>query len=314
MRSIAALRAVALSACLAASLAACSPTLTIKRTQTLADAGTSYVQALQALVTQDRDQYVDVDSGALLARMHALPALERTDPQAVEQRRRASVRKSDARLAPVIEQYDRLLQQLALEQNYFQALQALADDDTNGAASDALASISGAINDVNGLLAKNASPPISDAEKSALSGLAGQVGNFVKARKLAEALHRDAETISEALAWNDSLVASLASDLKAMSDTARDAAYTKTVVDPYADGTVADASAWTAARRTYLTAALDQDVAAEAKAASQKLRIAWEAALSNKLDSATVQAALADVQSLASSLQAIRQAHAPDTS
>src|SRR5947208_1666765 len=68
------------TAALAVLLIACSPTLTVKRTQTLTAAGTAYVQAVEALVADDRDAYIDTDSQLLLTRMHDQPALEHTNP------------------------------------------------------------------------------------------------------------------------------------------------------------------------------------------------------------------------------------------
>jgi hypothetical protein len=301
------LRSIAAAAC-AIVLAACSPTITVKRTQTLAAAGTAYVAAVEALVAEDRDQYIDADSQILLARMHDQPALEHSNPAQARTARSEALTKSDARLKAVIDKYDTLLRQLDLEQNYFTALAALTSDDANTAAANTLASVADALNQLNVVFAKGAKPAITADEKTALSGLAGQIGDAIKSQFLREALRRDAVTVSEALAWNARIVADLAPELDAIANNERKDAYEHAVIEPYITGTVSDSSSWETARRNALTAPLDQDAAAAATAAAQKLRIAWQAALSNKLDSETIQSALTDIQALAASLEAIHKA------
>lgn len=258
-------------------MTACAPKggtqATIHNTQQLSASAIAFSKALSSLIDTTIDLLIQDNNTQLLKQYDLLKGM--TDEATRKQMLQGFI--SDQNKA-LVKQLDALREynvQLGFLKNYFENLQALANADVGNDTADAVAQLAGNIDAFNNKLRERpSSASLPQDEATAIGGLSGLVVENIRARKLQQALKRDATIIDSYLKNQNAMLDILAGILKASSDRLTDKQQQK-VVQAYVNVKISDPSDWQQARRQVLLAQFSSAAITSARDASQELQRVW---------------------------------------
>jgi hypothetical protein len=291
-----------------ALLAGCAAT-NVDRAKDLSSAGVRYAQTTSAVVNVAIDSIIDADSEA---QVRSKPRPTNLGPAEVRQQQ---LEQLDADLIDSVAYYAKLRGSIGTLESYFQALQALADGSQADATQAAVSTLADRVNSLNGALEKGKSgvkPAISDAQKSALSGLSKLVAREVHGAVVGRALQRDAVAIGTALALQHDVLRIAEGDISNKIAEANTRFYVDKVLAPYQKATID--SAWVDDRRTYIKVkALGQSLEAvkSAQAASAQMQAVWQKLLSGDFTIGEIASVLKETDELLAAVATLKAAEKP---
>jgi hypothetical protein len=282
----------------------------VQRGKDLASAGVQYSTATAALVDVAIDSMIDADSEALVR--SKLPAAALRKPAFTPDKLRERLAKSNEGLVQNAKLYLSLRASLVTVQDYFKALQTLADNPQSETTASAVSTIADRVNAINKAV-KDASaldkPLISDAQKTALSGLAKLVAEQVHGAMVGAELKRDAPIIGEALLLQEKLLENAETVILAALKDENTRFYIDKVQRPFEKQEIGDA--WIADRKTYLKAIAIGETSEALKTsreASKQMSKTWEKILSGVYDASEMRQQIAEVEALVATTAVLKQA------
>ena len=300
-------RVISVSVLLVAGLAlgGCS-TVAVDRAKDLSSAGIHYAQATAAVVDVAIDATVDADSEA---QIRSKPRQPVTDTS-VQSGRGVQLDKLNAALVQTVSSYTRLKRSVSAIEAYFKALQDLANGSTADATGDAVENLAVRIKNVSAAIDKDsATSKLSEAEVTAIAGLAKLVAAQVHGAKVAKALERDASVIGKALVLQEKLLILAGDDIRNNLAEANNRFFVDKVQVPYKKGEI-DTS-WADDRRTYLKVkALGQthEAVNSAAVSAKQMQTVWTRILSGEYSAKEMTALLKDTAELLDAVQALKDA------
>jgi hypothetical protein len=282
----------------------------VQRGKDLATAGVQYATATASLVDVAIDSMIDADSEALVR--SKLPSAALRNPAFTPDKLRERLAKSNEGLVQNAKLYLSLRASLVTVQDYFKALQTLADNPQSETTSSAVSNIADRINVINKVVKDGSAadkPLISDAQKDALSGLAKLVADQVHGAMLGAELKRDAPIIGEALLLQEKLLENAETVILAALKDENARFYIDKVQRPFEKQEIGDA--WITDRKAYLKAKAIGEISEAlktARAASKQMSKTWEKILSGVYDASEMRQQIAEVEALVAATAALKQA------
>lgn len=269
-------------------------TARLNRFHAFAEAGVAYVQASQAVLDEAGTAAIENDSSVL---RQARPAFS------PEERRDRVKRSND-----LIRQRLALLQEAArhgrLLQNYFEALAAMADSQTQ----DALSKSAGrTFDDITklGSVLKVASIG-SSAVASFVPSITPPVVAHIRVHILRAELQAHGKQIGEELAIQEAVFRAISSELKADVQSHTNLLETQEIIEPYAvEGALP--KEWNERRRDILSGSAAAHSAEACAGAAKRLRETFEALAGDKLDRETVGTLVAEIRSVLAIAESIHK-------
>lgn len=264
-------------------------TVSVERAKGIAQAGKDYASTLQKVGDLALDRSITFSADFLASPDSGPPRTADTIDDETKLLRSRVALVADANL---------YLESLG---KYFQELENLAGGDQSAGTVEATGKLADALKrEPMGL-------KLADAEKSAISGLAGFVARQVHASFVESALRRDAETIAEALVLSDKILAQQARWIEFRGRLVREKDYLENVRKPFlAPGALPDSwkTKWgDAVRQSAAIATVE-----EARKASRKMQDSWREILRGRYSFEEVQASLENVKAGIAALQALKDA------
>ncbi|HEY9421158.1 MAG TPA: hypothetical protein VIW92_07070, partial [Thermoanaerobaculia bacterium] len=277
-------------------MAGCGAPATIQRFETFATTGSTYTQAVGALIDDTSDLLIDADSAKLLENRQRAP-VSPGDFKEQDDAMRQRVR--DLRL---------LKRQLDLLGQYFEALGSFAAKDESQRIAGELDDLGNALSDVANALDKG-NTLIRDGEL--VGRIASKVGTTVAkgghARRLRQELEDRGELIAKVLSQQSDLLKNLAQQAEEAQSTLMGRDYRDSVVRPFLSADPIpedDWEEWMNTRRSALSQAPVPDSLSQAFDAAVSLRAAWTGLLANELGEDQLQEVASQVAPLAASAPA----------
>ena len=289
-------------------LAGCAGVET-QRAHDLSSAGVAYSAASQALVDAAMNAAADADSFSKVATKPRPGATKAPEAQLTKE-----LADSDAQLVITLTRYQQLRTEMATLGAYFAALQELADHPQGEATGNAVKTLAERVNELDGVLTKDKELALTDAQITALSGLAKLVSDQIHGAIVAAALKRDAVTIGRALAISRKGIRLAEKDVSGYLRLKQDAFYREKVKKPYLAQSIDDQ--WIDDRRVYLrgvalgTASAD---IAKAEAASAQMQATWEKVLAGDLSAAELHKMVGEINQLLGAAATLKAAEHPKT-
>jgi hypothetical protein len=236
-------------------------------------------------------------------------------PQYTPDKLRERLDRSNKGLVQNARQYLSLRASLLNVQAYFKALQTLSENPQSETTASAVSTLADRINMVNNAIKGGngpVKPVISEAQKTALSGLVKLVANEVHAAMVGTALKRDASVIGEALLLQEMLLENAETViLGALKD--EDARfYIDKVQRPFEKQEIGEA--WIADRRAYLKAKAmgeTSEALKVARTASEQMSKTWQKILSGVYDASEMREQVQQLEALVAAMAALKQAERP---
>jgi hypothetical protein len=283
--------------------------VTVQRGKDISSAGLAYTRATIALTDVTIDDMIDAESEAQVRSFEG-PNAPRIAPEESARRLDLLDRQTIANTKSLL----KMKSSLAAVEAYFAGLQALANDDQSDAASTAVGQLADHVNELNGVLEKDAAvkDKVSAEQKAALSGLAKLVVNEIHGAKLAEALRRDASVIGEALTLQEQVLDF--AELVIGNNLRQKAAvfYVDKVKRPYKAGKLD--SSWVDDRRNYIRGRAMGEIADSlktAREASKQMTKTWQKVLSGSYDVSEMRASIDELNGLLGAIDALKKAPGP---
>jgi hypothetical protein len=277
-----------------AALAFCGACASTEHARSIASAGAAYGKAVDALIAATEEAAADADSARLLSEARGLSR---------EQRRELLARHDT--VSPTLADMERLRRHGRLLTRYFQALGRLASDDADTAAADATADAAAALNRLGTQL--TGSTLVTPAERDLLSQTAALSVEGARRAAIERELKSRASLIDHEIALQGILLDALRRKIRADLESSAALGLERDVTRPFLDDTVADPRGWIALRRGYLLSPPDADAIKSASDAASKLRSAWRAFASGRLDETARSALMADIETMVSYAEAVRR-------
>ncbi len=280
---------------LALTAAGCASTADLSRFDAFAQAGSQYVQAVDALLQQAGQIKVDTSSEGLLADRDTLAPVSR--PVFLE--RDQADRGYLAELALLRRQVDLL-------GDYFAALDALATSNAPQAFGSTLSSTAGTLNTLSQELRGKSLAQSPAAAQALASGVGSLIVRQAESRALEQELEQRKETIANVLLLHEALLGAIRDQTAASLAVTRNRDYEQRVVDPYEDaGTPLDATSWKQARFQGISPPDPVEQLTAAESAARSLRAAWTKLLTHQLGPADINAVTSDLQPILAALNAL---------
>lgn len=282
----------------------------VQRGKDLATVGIQYTTATTALVDVAIDSMIDADSESFVRSKLPPAALKIPGSTPSELIDRLNV--SNEKLIQNAKQYFSIRASLVAFGDYFKALQTLTENPQSETTASAVSSIVERVNAINQAVKSGSAtdkPLISDAQKTALSGLAKLVADQVHGAVVAAQLKRDAPIIGEALLLQQRVLENAETVILAALRDENERFYIDKVQRPFGTQEIDDV--WVGNRKTYLkTKALGETSEAlkTARDASKQMSKTWEKILSGVYDSSEMKQQLAEVEALVAATAALKQA------
>lgn len=307
------LRVMAIVLVAAVALGGCVSSVVVSQSTGLADAGIAYAEAARQVLPLTNERYQDWLSDSLLEELPGktpctgdeLIGESPMSPECEELIRDFdATQEKQVQLAKDIAELDAQARALS---TYFQSLKQLAEyDSATGAANAA----SRAIDRINGLSDELESKAnIGAAQRDAWSGLAGLVGDSIKAARLRERLKADAAAIGRAIDIQDGVLATSTALLRSLDEADRRENFLRNVRTPYLTGTIGNDKSWRAARHASLTPSPVVTQLASLESASEQLRDVWEDILTGSKDPQSAERVFNDLSRALDALNAVRRAN-----
>ena len=192
---------------------------------------------------------------------------------------------------------------------YFAQLKALADYDSNAAASGAAGRLIDRINGLSAALEPDAG--LSEAQKAAWSTMAGLVGDAIKAARLRARLEADADDIARAIDVQDGVLKASLATISALDRAQRELVFQRDVRAPYLRGDVSDAAQWQATLHSSLLPGPAVAPIETLQSASAGLHAVWEGILTGQGTPESAQAVFDDIAATLKAIDDIHRANAP---
>ena len=206
-----------------------------------------------------------------------------------------------------------LKESLSAVNAYFYGLQELVNDPTAERNAVAVANLADQVNGLNGALQKSGSgePVLSNEKKNALVNLTKIISDQIHARKVKQAIKRDAEVIAIALYLQEQILniseKNIFRDLTSMTNRF----YVVKVEEPYEKQNSEMNDVWVANRTLYLIsqAKIKELEARQSNRNDEMLQInLWSSALNGQYDSSIVSQQIKDIKEILSLKSAIKEA------
>ena len=297
----------------ALALTGCAASAVVSESANLADAGIAYSQAAQDILPLTRERYLEWQSDSLLEERLGLDPCteEQIDAEAPPGDCKDLITKFDTAQntqKQLAQHFTDLANHARALQSYFQSLKTLTDYDSATSASNAAGR---AIDRINGLSnSLEATANIEPAQREAWAGLAGLVGDTVKAARLKARLKADAAAIGRALDIQDGVLEACAGLLGGLDEAAREEEFQAAVRTPYVTDSISSTSGWKAARVASLTPTPEIEELNHLRSAGAQLRDVWDDILSGSGNPAAAQRVFEDLSRAIDVLNAVRRAEA----
>ena len=284
-----------------------------QRGKDLASAGVQYTRATAALIDVAIDANIDAESEALVRTK--LPPAALSLPENAPDKLKQELEKKDKGLIENTRLFYSLRASLSTVEGYFLALQTLAENPQSEATASAISTLSDRVNTLNGVLKKGdgpVKPVISDAQKTALTGLTKLVADQIHGAIVAAALKRDAPIIGEALLLQERVLDLSGAIISGALSARANMFFVDNVQRPYTKQEIG--SGWVLDRNRYIKAAAVGEMSRElqtARAASAQMGKTWEKILSGVYDASEMRKQLMELEALVSALSALKQADRP---
>lgn len=288
----------------------------VQRGKDLASAGVQYTTATAALVDVAIDSMIDADSAALVYSKLPPEALKKS--VLTRDKLRERLHESNEDLVRNVKLWFLLRASLVTVQDYFKALQTLADNPQSETTASAVSTVADQVNAINKAVKGTDAPKkpvISDTQKAALSGLTKLVAEQVHGAMVGAELKRDAPIIGEALLLQEELLETAETVISAAMKDENARFYVYKVQRPFEKQEIGDA--WIADRKTYLKAVAvgeTSDALKTAREASKQMRKTWEKILSGVYNAGEMKQQIAEVEALVAATVALKQAGKSNTS
>lgn len=296
---------------LLACLHACAPKggaeTTVRSAQQLSASATDYVDALTSLIDTTTDLLIQENNTQLLKQYDLLKDM--TDQATREQTLSGIIKDQDAAVIKEINALRAYKVQLEFLKTYFTNLQALASGDVGSDTAAAVAHLASNIDAFNNQVrGQDRGTTISVAEGQAVGGLAGLIVTNIRARKLEDALRRDATTIDLYFKNQDKMLDLLEGILKSSSDRLADKKRQE-VVQAYVNVKITNPSAWESERREVILAQFSSAAIESARNASSELRTVWRRILSGEDDLGSISAFLTNLNDFVDAANTLKTAN-----
>ncbi|MCA1581316.1 MAG: hypothetical protein LC796_07955 [Acidobacteria bacterium] len=258
-------------------------------------AGAAWGRAMDSLLLLAEETAVDADSARALS-----------EGQGLSREDRRAVLEKHAGVEDLISDLERLRRHARLLTRYFEGLRELADPAADRAASDAAAKAADAAGELGRELA--GSKLLSTSERDLLSKTAGLLVRGVREGALDREVAARASAVGHELAVQKTLLDALRREIRADALSLRELGRQRDVARPYLENRIQDSAAWIAHRRLYTLPPAVGDILADASDTASRLRSAWAALAEGRLDGAAWSVLLADADTLASWVRAVRDA------
>lgn len=282
----------------------------VQRGKDLATAGVQYTTATTALVDVAIDSMIDADSEARVRSKLTPEALKMAGltPEKLSER----LARSNEGLVKNAKLYLSLRASLVTVQDYFKALQTLADNPQSETTASAVSTVADRVNAISKSIkdvGAPGTPLITDAQKTALSGLTKLVADQVHGVMVAAQLKRDAPIMGEALLLQERLLENAQTVILAAMNDENERFYVDKVQRPFETQEIGDA--WITDRKMYLKAKAIGETSAAlkmARDASKQMSKSWEKILSGVYDVSEMRQQIAEVEALVSATATLKQA------
>lgn len=295
-----------------AGLSACS-TVELQRGKDLSTAGVAYSQATAVLINVAVDSMIDADSEAHVRTKLPQEALSKPEFTAVKLSERLEL--SDSGLISKTTQLLTLRASVGSIEAYFKGLQSLSDNPQSDTTATAVSTLADRVNALNSAL-KNTDggvkPVISESQKTALNGLAKLVSDQIHAKKVGDALKRDAKIIGEAILLQEEILSFAEKVIVGDLNSKSNRFYVDSVKGPFEKQTINEK--WVRDRRLYIKSkAISQvsDAVKTAREASKQIDAIWKKILSGVYDASEVRQQIEGVEALVNALLALKLADKP---
>lgn len=294
-------------------LSGCS-TVDLQRGKDLSSAGVAYSQATSALIDVAVNSMIDADSEAHVRTK--LPQQVLTRPEYTPEELGEKLKESDSGLISNTAQLLTLKASIGSIEAYFKGLQSLADNPQSDTTASAVSTLADRVNALNGALKKTEGGVvelvISESQKTALSGLAKLVADQIHAKKVGNALKRDAKIIGEAILLQEEILnfaeKVIAGDLNSKANRF----YVDSVRVPFEKQIINEK--WVGDRRVYIKSIATGQVSEaikSAREASKQMGKIWEKILSGVYDVSEIRHQIQDIEAIVNALLALKQAEKP---
>lgn len=289
------------------------PSVGLQRGKDLSSAGVAYSEATGSLIDVAIDSMINADSEALVR--IKLPPEALTRPEYSAENLRDKLDKSNIGLISNTKQLLILRASVGSVRSYFKALQSLADNPQSDTTSSAVSTLSDRVNSLNVVINKSegsVKPVISEAQKTALSGLAKLVADQVHGKKVATALRRDAQIIGEAILLQEQILSLAEKVIIGDLNSKTNRFYVDKIQRPFEKQTIDDK--WVNHRRVYVKAKATGEVSASikpARDASKQMGETWNKILSGVYDVSEMRQQIEDIESIVATILALKQAEKP---
>ncbi|MCK4815956.1 hypothetical protein KA005_09300 [bacterium] len=285
----------------------------VQRGKDLSSAGVAYSEATASLIDVAIDSMVNADSEAFVRTKLRPEALTR--PEYSVENLQDRLAKSNIELISNTKQLLILRASVGSVGSYFKALQSLADNPQSDTTSSAVSTLSDRVNSLNVVLNKgegSVKPVISEAQKTALSGLAKLVADQVHGKKVATALKRDAHIIGEAILLQEQILSLAEKVIIGDLNSKTNKFYVDKVQRPFEKQTIDEN--WVNHRRVYVKAKATGEISTSIKAArdaSKQMGDTWNKILSGVYDVSEMRQQIEDIESIVTTMLALKQAEKP---
>ena len=297
-----------------AGVTGCS-TVDLQRGKDLSSAGVSYSKATSILIDVAVDSMINADSEAHIRTK--LPQAVLIRPEYTPEKLRARLEKSDFELISNTTQLLTLKASVGSIEAYFSGLQTLADNPQSEATSSAVSTLADRVNALNGALKESegsVKPVISESQKTALSGLAKIVSDQVHAKKVGDALKRDAKIIGEAILLQEEILGFAEKVIIGDLNSKANRFYVDSVEEPFEKQTIDET--WVNNRNIYIKAKATGQVSEAvktAKEASKQMGKIWGKILSGVYDVSEIRQQIQDMEAIVNALLALKKVEKPVT-
>ncbi len=284
----------------------------VQRGKDLSTAGVQYTRATATLVDAATDAMIDSDSEAFVRTK--LPAAALSKPELLN-KLRDNLQKSNDGLVLNTRLFTSLRSSLSTVEAYFKALQSLAENPQSQATASAVSTLSDRVNGLNKVLQASdgpVRPVISDAQKTALSGLTKLVADQIHGTAVGSALKRDAPAIGEALLLQEQVLGLSQTIILGALNDQTNRFEIDNIRRPFDKQEIG--SGWVTDRNKFIRSKALGETSKELQAArfaSQLMSKTWEKILSGVYDTSEIRLAIEEVDALASALTALKQAEKP---
>lgn len=269
-------------------------TQTITQGKNLSSSGIAYTEAVDKLLDVTSDKVIDFDNEELRKTRRG------------SHLKQMILEKNEA-LAGLLEELERFRKQTKILQAYFLNLQALSDSPIKNDMGIAVQNLSDNISKLNKSLdKKDGKERLTEEQKAQIGSLAGLVANAIHAKKIKNALTRDAEIIGTFLALQENQLANISSILKDRFHAQHDLFLNEKVISPYVDKTKPLPKEWSENRKKWFKTRFLNQQLDTASIAAKQLRGIWADVLQGKTDIDSIALLISDINEFVTTLEGLK--------